>query len=103
MYSVDAAEAIVALLDSTVEGAVNIGSGEAIMLRELVLEAARQLDAQHLVRLGAIPSRANDVPLVVADVARLKSALGWSPAFDLKRGVSETISWWREHLTEEMR
>ncbi len=48
-----------------------------------------------LIRLGAIPAAATDVPLVVADTTRLPSALRWQPSVDLDAGLTKTIDWWR--------
>ena len=43
LYSVDAADALVTLLESDVEGAVNIASGEPSTIAQLVYRAAAQL------------------------------------------------------------
>jgi nucleoside-diphosphate-sugar epimerase len=91
----DVAEGLVAVLDSDVRGAINICSGQATTLRELVLTIVRLTGREALVRLGAVPARANDVPLVVGSNARA-AALGWSPRYDLESGLRQTIAWWSE-------
>jgi nucleoside-diphosphate-sugar epimerase len=96
----DVADALVALLDSDVEGAVNIGSGEPIALKTIVTALGRQLGRPDLIELGAIPARANDAPLVVADVTRLHDAVGWRRAIALEEGLAWTIEWWRKALVE---
>lgn len=95
----DVGGAIVALLDSDIVGAVNIGSGTAIPLATLVEEIGRQTDRADLVRLGAREARPNDPPLVEASTERL-NRLGWTPRFDLEAGVADTIAWWRARLNE---
>ena len=60
----EVARAFVALAFSEVDGAVNLGSGKARAVRELVMEVAEELGRPDLVRLGALP--ADPVPLVVA-------------------------------------
>ena len=94
MHVQDVADGLVALLDSDVRGAVNVSSGQASTIREVVLTAGRLLDRVDLVKLGAIPARANDSPLVVGDNARLVSEVGWQQKLDLEAGLKQTIEWW---------
>jgi nucleoside-diphosphate-sugar epimerase len=98
MHVEDVADGIVRLLDSDVTGPMNVASGRPIMLRDIVLEIARRIGAEDLVVLGAIPTRANDTPLVVADVTRLSEVLRWHPRYTLDDGLEQTIGWWRHHL-----
>jgi nucleoside-diphosphate-sugar epimerase len=95
LYVRDAADALVALLDSDVLGPVNIASGVPVAVREVVKEIADQLERPNLVRLGALPASENEPPLLVADVARLRDEVGWSPRYDLASGLKETINWWK--------
>ena len=92
----DVADALVILLCGELAGAVNIGSGEPIALKTIVTRIGERIGRPDLIELGALPARANDAPLVVADVARLKGELGWAPAYDLDRGLDQTIEWWRD-------
>ena len=94
----DVAEAIVSVLDSGIEGSVNIGSGTAVTLREMILTIGRALGREDLIKLGAIPSRANDAPLVVADIERLLKEVKWRPRFSMEEGLNHTIEWWRQNL-----
>lgn len=94
----DVAEAIVSVLDSGIEGPVNIGSGTAVTLREMILTIGRALGREDLIKLGAIPSRANDAPLVVADVERLLNEVKWQPRLSMEEGLKHTIEWWRQTL-----
>jgi nucleoside-diphosphate-sugar epimerase len=96
LYVEDAADALVVVLDSDVVGPVNVGSGRPITLKDLVLTIGDKLDRPDLIRLGAIPARANDAPLVVADVTRLTNVVGWSPAYELDTGLERTIEWWSD-------
>ena len=95
MHVQDVAEGLVALLDSGVEGAVNVSSGQATTLREIVLTIGRLTNQTDLIQLGAIPARANDAPLVVGENVRMLSEVAWAPRFDLESGLRDTIAWWR--------
>jgi nucleoside-diphosphate-sugar epimerase len=100
MHVQDVADGLAAVLDSDVQGAVNVSSGQAAPIRDIVLTAARLLGRTDLVRLGAIPARANDVPLVVGANTRL-TGLGWEPRYDLECGLLDTIDWWRRAEAED--
>lgn len=92
----DAAGALVALLDSTVTGPVNIASGHALPVRDLVLHIADFLDARSLVSLGALPIASGDPAILTADVSRLRTEVGWTDTFDLAAGLHDTIRWWKQ-------
>ena len=96
----DVAEAIVSVLDSGVEGAINIGSGTAVTLREMIVMIGSMLGREDLLKLGAVPSRANDAPLVVANVERLINEVKWQPRFSMEEGLQHTIEWWRRTLAQ---
>jgi nucleoside-diphosphate-sugar epimerase len=98
MHVQDVADGLVALLDSKVEGAVNVSSGAATTIRELVLTIGSILGRSELLQLGAIPARSNDAPLVIGVNARLVGETGWNPKFDLESGLRQTIAWWTEEL-----
>jgi nucleoside-diphosphate-sugar epimerase len=96
LHVADVAEAFVALLDSPVQGAVNIGSGHPVSVASLIDVIAVQIGRTDLVRLGAKPLPAGEPPMLVPDVSRLTSEVCWQPRFDLHAAVADTIAWWRE-------
>ena len=101
MYAGDVASAFVALLESDVEGAVNIASGTALSVGELVGAIARRMGRPELVHLGALPAAKDDPPLIVADVRRLRDCVGWSPESRLEDALDQTISWWKHELRND--
>jgi nucleoside-diphosphate-sugar epimerase len=98
MHVQDVADGLVAVLDSDVTGAINVSSAQASTLRDIVLTTGRLLERPDLIELGALPARANDVPLVVGANTRAR-ALGWEPQYDLEAGLEQTIGWWKAHDT----
>jgi nucleoside-diphosphate-sugar epimerase len=90
----DVADGLVAVLDSDVRDAINVSSGQPTALREISSTIGRLTGRPELVHLGALPARANDVPLVVGSNAKA-AALGWQPRYDLESGLLQTIEWWR--------
>ncbi len=94
----DVASALAIILDSSVEGSVNIGSEEPVSIRAIVEIIARQLDASGRVDFGARQPAPTDAPVVIADVRRLRDEVGWTPRFSLNDGLATTIDWWRARL-----
>jgi nucleoside-diphosphate-sugar epimerase len=91
MYVTDVAAAFVSLLDSQVQGAVNISSGQGVRVKDVVRTIADQLSRMDLVRFGAISTPFNEPSQLIADVARLRDEVGFRPAYQLDKGISLTI------------
>jgi nucleoside-diphosphate-sugar epimerase len=72
IYVDDVARAFALLLDSSFEGAVNIGTGEAVTIADVAREAAQAAGSLQLLELGAIPARGGEPEVLVADVERLR-------------------------------
>jgi nucleoside-diphosphate-sugar epimerase len=94
LHVADAAAALTALLESDLGGAVNVGSGEAVAVRDVVTRLAAAVGGGGGVRLGALPAP-DEPPCMVADVSRLRDELRWQPQFDLERGLHDAVAWWR--------
>jgi nucleoside-diphosphate-sugar epimerase len=98
LYVEDVADVFVRLLESEIAGPVNVASGQAVALREIIWRIGEMTGRRDLIQLGAIPPARTDTPLVVADTTRLRAELGWTPAWDLARGLRATIDWWRANM-----
>jgi nucleoside-diphosphate-sugar epimerase len=95
LHVADVGAAFAHLLDSDVQGPVNIGSDERIALADLIGRVALQIGRPDLVRLGARSAPAEEPPLLVPDVQRLRDEVLWRPQLSLSAGLSDTIAWWR--------
>ncbi len=94
----DIGHALVAVLDSSMTGAVNIGSGSAVTIRDVILQIAKILDREELIRLGAMAEPAYSPPKILANVDRLKKEIDWMPQLSLEQGLLNTIYWWQKSL-----
>lgn len=94
----DVGAALVALLDSPVCGAVNIGSGVGLALLEVITEIGVAVGRPDLLDVGALASRPGDPAQLVADVTRLRDEVGFVPSFELRDGIEQTVAWWRDAL-----
>ncbi|WP_171238989.1 NAD(P)-dependent oxidoreductase [Ruegeria sp. HKCCA5763] len=88
----DLARALSVLLNSDVSGPVNVASGAAIAVRDLISEVAAQLDRSDLIRLGAITRHPDDPARLAADVTRLRQEAGFTPRYDLQSAVAAVLA-----------
>jgi nucleoside-diphosphate-sugar epimerase len=100
LHVADVGAAFAAVLDSALEGPVNIGSDEPVALADLVERIGRQIGRQDLVQLGARPAAAYEPPVLVPDVHRLRDEAEWRPRFTLNEALSDTVAWWRRTLAD---
>lgn len=96
LYVEDLASAFVALLDSEVEGPVNLAAGQAMAVRDLALAAAACAGGPQLLRVGALPGRPDEPHTIIASVDRLGQEVGWHPSVGVEEGIRRTVDWWRE-------
>jgi nucleoside-diphosphate-sugar epimerase len=92
IYVEDVARAFVELLDSRVEGAVNIATEQVCTVRDVVARAARLCGEESMVQFGARPPQPNEPPLMRASVRRLYDEVGFRPRFDLISGLQNTVA-----------
>jgi nucleoside-diphosphate-sugar epimerase len=95
LHVADVAGAFAALVDSEVEGAVNVASGERTSVRALAELAGEITGRPDLLRFGALPSRPGDPPLIVGDRRRLADEVGFTPRHTLRSGIEDAVAAWR--------
>lgn len=98
LHSHDVAGAFVTLLDSDATGAINIGSGDAVAIREVVALIAQAAGRPDWVEYGTVPTRPGEPPVLQADVRKLRETTGWSPSLSLERGIEQVVEWWRARV-----
>lgn len=85
----DVAAAFVALVGNDALGALNIGSGRATTIREIVEGIATRLGRPDLAVFGTRPSVASEPAAIVADTTRLRRY--WTPRYDLDAGLDAVV------------
>ncbi len=98
LHVADVGAAFAQLLDSDLQGPVNIGSGESIALADLIGRIADEIGRPDLVRLGARGAPSDEPLLLVPDVSRLRDELRWRPQLSLTEGIRDAVAWWRGRL-----
>ncbi len=92
----DVAKAIHTLIELKQSGDFNIASGVPTKVADLVNAIASELGGLGLIDFDSAPAELPQDLTVVADIKKLSQALGYTPVFDLKKSVHETINWIKE-------
>jgi nucleoside-diphosphate-sugar epimerase len=91
----DVAGALLSVLESDVEGDVNVCSGRPVQVGALLRLIERTVGGEGAVELGARPPGAWDPAFLCGDNSRLLG-LGWQPRHSLDGGIEATVRWWRD-------
>ena len=94
----DVADAFVTLLESEVEGVVNIGSGGGVSLKQVIEKITDRLGEHSLIKYDLMPVPQDDPHILVAYTKRLNEEVRWNPKYTLQEGIDEAIAWWKEEL-----
>lgn len=94
LHVADAAGAFAALLDAEARGPVNIGSGQAVPVRDLLLRLAAVTGGADRIDFGACALAATEPACIAADAGRLRDAVGFVPRHTLAEGLADTVAWW---------
>ena len=73
---------------------MNIGSGQPVALREVLQNIGELTGRPELLRFGQ-RSSAGEAPAFWANNQKLLQQCGWSQRYDLRRGLQQTVDWWR--------
>ena len=73
-------------------GGVNIGSGQAVAVRELIAEAAGLAAQPTALRFGERLLSANEPARLVAAIERLRDEVGFVPRYSLRAGLINTLA-----------
>ncbi|QYZ78441.1 SDR family oxidoreductase [Methanofollis formosanus] len=94
-YIKNVVQANIRAMESDAQGAFNIACGERIDLLELA-STIMEIVGKVLEPIHEAP-RPGDVRDSLADISRAREAFGYAPEYDLKTGLMETITWFRNH------
>jgi nucleoside-diphosphate-sugar epimerase len=91
-------DAFAALLDSNVNGAVNVASGQPRRLGDIARMIATACAGDVDVREDA---PGNEPLRLVAATERLRREVRWTPSGDPAVALAETVAWWRAKLAAD--
>ena len=98
----DVVRAYAALAESGVKGeSYNVGSGHAVEIREILDLIISRSSADIKVETDPAKIRPVDVPIIEADISKIKAATGWEPQIPLEQTIDETLADWRRKESED--
>lgn len=75
---------------------VNIGSGCGVRVLDII-QAAMAADGYDAAQLRLDPSKPSTIPILLMDVSRARSVLGFTAETTLQEGMGWTIAWLKTH------
>lgn len=104
LYTPDAADAIIKLLDTNYVGPINLGTGKSVSIGHIA-EIIEGLSGKKIKDLGKAVSGPMNF---VCDISCVKSLTGWEPKYSIEEGLKETYEimkryadecrWWEKGL-----
>jgi nucleoside-diphosphate-sugar epimerase len=88
IYAVDAADAIIKLLDSTYTGVVNLASGSMCSIGDIV----QILENLSGIKIDRLNGEVTGHLKYVADISLLKKVTNWVPQYSIEAGLTETYT-----------
>ena len=80
----------------------NIGTGNAVSVREVVSRIKEIIGTELEPDWGAIPHRKNEVWFICADISKTETFLGWKPKIQiLEEGLELTVEWYKNFWKRE--
>ncbi len=100
-YVKDSVDGILSVLktDKTIGNTYNIGSDSEITINK-VAQLIVQEAGNSIVKTKHLKPRPGDVLRLYADSSRFRNLTGWKPEISLRKGLSETISWFRSQALD---
>ena len=97
LYAADSAEGLILLAESSATGVLNLGTGRARRVQEVV-----DILRVHFPALSA-KDEPSDIPFEAsqADSSVFRAAVGWSPEYDLERAIPEIIAFEKTELAKQ--
>jgi UDP-glucose 4-epimerase len=93
IYVGDVANAVYLATVNPVSGVFNVGTGTGLSLRDILTHISKVVGVEPSVTWLA--SRSFDVPRIVLDATKLRSATGWRCQTPLQDGIAITAEWLR--------
>lgn len=91
MYVKDVARAFVEILNSDIQGIVDIGSGKSIKIKDLVYMIAQLFDNIELVKFENSENRTTSNDRIIANIDRLKNEVGFVPEYNIFEAIKKIV------------
>jgi GDP-4-dehydro-6-deoxy-D-mannose reductase len=82
----------------TVGETYNVGSGKAIAIDEILTLILSYSKVKITIEVDPDKLRPVDVPIIEADISKLKNNIGWKKQIEIENTIQENLLYWRELL-----
>jgi len=97
----DVVRAYVQLIEKGSSGEVyNVGSGRSVSISEILEMIIQKSSVPVSVVVEPERLRPIDVPVIEAEISKLRECTGWSPQIPLETTLQETLQYWREQVSK---
>ena len=76
----------------------NVGSGKAVSVKDILDLILSKSKCKISIYMDEDKIRPADVPIIQADITKLKNVINWSTEYTLEETIEDTLSFWRENL-----
>ena len=95
LYIDDLANAVESIFKEECVGIYNVGSGQAVKLKNIVEMIIRISQSNAIPDYDTIPYRADQVMYLEADVNKIKNKTSWIPKVGFEEGLTLTVEWFK--------
>ena len=97
IFTEDAADAVLKLIESDYTGIINLGSGKMSSLKE-ICKIIRELSGKKIISENKKVSGPMEFN---TDISKIKQITGWDPKYDIKSGLSKTFNIMKSYQEEK--
>lgn len=95
----DVVKAYVKLIEAGKAGETyNVGCGSAKAIQEILDLIVSMSSSDIKVEIDPNKIRPVDVPIIEADITKIRELTGWEPGIPLEQTIRETLDYWRERV-----
>ena len=76
----------------------NVGSGRAVPISEILNKILVHSKAKIEVETQKDKPRPSDIPIIEADISKIRSEVGWKPEITLDKTIQDTLRYWRDSI-----
>ncbi|KJZ18637.1 NAD-dependent epimerase/dehydratase family protein [Loktanella sp. S4079] len=93
--------AISMLVEHPLNGPINLGYPTSYKLGDVAMMLGKIANRPDLIKLGALPDRVGEAPVLIPDLSRQKTELKFTPKMTLLEGLTTAYHWWKDHMVDD--
>lgn len=89
---------LASLSERAISEVINLGTGKDVAIRDVANLIHERTGSKSELRIGALPTRPNEIWKMSSDSTKAQRLLGWEPKVSFEEGLDTTIEWFRNYL-----